>query len=161
MEVEKFFPTDLEGCIYFRSGIYAQALMSDDKGGQVHTPNPCRKVHISSALKSAKTIADAVLPLLRDMKLSHKVVWDAAELRSQSDGDQAGKFITLYMSCDVTRSNRQLREINELLNALVASHRIQPSPRVPRSRTYQHVFMERPLDSNMFLYGGMECTDCH
>ena len=57
----------------------------------VDCPNPCRKYHISSAVQSAKRIADAILPYLVHANVHHKVVKTQCLLQKQMQGRQAGK----------------------------------------------------------------------
>ena len=145
----RYYPTDGS---YFAAPdtIYAQWM-------EVNSPNPCRKYHISSNVPSAKIVADTVLPMLVVSQVCHKVVKTETLLRSQMQRSQAGKFITLYMHSTVEHLNATIQEIAERLAALKAAQGIQPSPVVPRSRIYQHVFMEMPLDEGMFIYGGFVC----
>lgn len=130
--------------------IYAQWV-------EVNSPNPCRKYHVSSNVPSAKMVADSVLPLLVENEVCHKVVKTQSLLSSQMQGAQAGKFITLYMHGQVEHVNATIQEISRRLAELKEAHGIQPSPVVPKSRQYQHVFMELPLDENLFVYGGFVC----
>ena len=143
----RYFPNDGS---YFANpfSIYAETLELGE------CPNPCRKYHVSSDIGSAKRIADVVLPLLRVHRIYNKVVKDEELLRSQSAGDQAGKFITLYMNPSVPQWNNAIADIAEKLDTLKRNQGARPSPSVPRSRRFHHVFIEQPLDDNMFIYGG-------
>ena len=51
------------------------------------------KVHVSAALEDAERVAEHVLPILQDMKVSHKVVYPLDRYASMNEGDQKGKFI--------------------------------------------------------------------
>lgn len=141
----RYFPSD--GPYWpVEATIYAQYL------GDV--PNPCRKYHISSALEGAEIVASIVLPELVRRDIFHKVVKSRSLLSRQLAGDQAGKFITLYMSPHVTHRNPVIASLGE---ALLAAHRkglVHPGPKAPRSRPYRHVFIEMPLDEGCFIYGG-------
>lgn len=107
----RYFPSD--GPYWpVEATIYAQYL------GDV--PNPCRKYHISSALEGAEIVASIVLPELVRRDIFHKVVKSRSLLSRQLAGDQAGKFITLYMSPHVTHRNPVIASLGE---ALLAAHR--------------------------------------
>ncbi len=120
-------------------------------------PNPCRKYHISSDIDSAKEIAESVLPYLASRKIHHKVVKSQPLLIQQSTGDQAGKFITVYMNANVEHVNAVIRAVGTLLATLKYEHSIKPCSTIPKSRRYTHLFMEQPLDDNLFIYGGFVC----
>ncbi|MGD8276973.1 MAG: hypothetical protein PVH00_03055 [Gemmatimonadota bacterium] len=140
-----YYPAD--GSYYAPyDGMYAQCL--------IEVPNPCRKYHISSDMASAGRIAGAVLPHLVEMEVAHKVVRSRSALARQMQGRQAGKFITLYMTVTDDLRNPVIRSLAERLGAEKRAHGIRPSPTVPKSRRYSHVFIELPLDDNMFIYGG-------
>jgi hypothetical protein len=55
------------------------------------------KVHVSAALEDAERVAEHVLPILQDMKVPHKVVYPLDRYASMNEGDQKGKFITIYV----------------------------------------------------------------
>lgn len=78
-------------------------------------------------------------------------------LSKQSDGAQAGKFITVYMQPHLQQRNKLITDLGELLAREHRAGRINPCPTVPKSRRYSQVFMEQPLDEAMFIYGGFEC----
>jgi hypothetical protein len=120
-------------------------------------PNPCRKYHISSALSGAETVASIVLPFLASREIFHKVVQSKSFLAKQTDGNQVGKFITIYMNANVSHRNAVIEELASRLSAARLNGNIQPCPRLPRSRAYSHVFIEQPLDEGMFIYGGFIC----
>lgn len=56
------------------------------------------KMHVTAAPKFAEIVARSVLPKLRDLKAAHKVVRDLDRYIRFCQGDQAGKFITIYTS---------------------------------------------------------------
>src|SRR5262249_28924488 len=116
-------------------------------------PNPCRKYHVSSAIEGAETVASIVLPFLAARKV-FQVVKSRSLLAKQTDGNQVGKFITIYMNANVAHRNSVITELGSRLNAARLEGRIEPSGRVPRSRAYSHVFIEQPLDEGLFIYGG-------
>lgn len=117
-------------------------------------PNPCRKYHISSDIPSAGIIAGVILPFLVESSVFHKIVKNQSVLTRQMSEKQAGKFITLYMNVSAPIKNPIIDEISKKLDFLKKEYEINPSPMVPKSRTYKHVLMEQPLDDNMFIYGG-------
>lgn len=151
MSSNLYFPTDGE-YIPDPFSIYAHYYHTHD------CPNPCRKYHISSDIDSAKKIAESVLPYLASRKIHHKVVKNQPLLIQQSTGDQAGKFITVYMSANMEHVNVIIRAVGTLLATLKHEHSIKPCPTVPKSRRYAHLFMEQPLDDNLFIYGGFVCN---
>jgi hypothetical protein len=55
------------------------------------------KVHVSVDLADADRVARSVLPILQQMKFSHKVVYPLSAYASMNGGDQKGKFITIYV----------------------------------------------------------------
>jgi hypothetical protein len=55
------------------------------------------KIHVSVALADADRVARSVLPILQEMKVSHKVVYPLRAYASLNAGDQKGKFITVYV----------------------------------------------------------------
>jgi hypothetical protein len=55
------------------------------------------KVHVSVDLADADRVARSVLPILQEMKFSHKVVYPLSAYASMNGGDQKGKFITIYV----------------------------------------------------------------
>jgi hypothetical protein len=117
-------------------------------------PNPCRKYHISADPGSAAAVASLVLPILREMRLWHKVVQSPADLSQLQRGDQAGKFITVYAPLHASEGEL----IKRVGGALAAHPGLRPSPKIPLSRQYKNnkYFHERPVDERMFIYGGYE-----
>jgi hypothetical protein len=138
------------------SSIYAQYVGAD-------AANPCRKYHISSAIGGAELVAGCVLPYLAQQRIPHKVVQSRRLLVQQTFkgevtfGDQAGKFITVYMPANVEQRNNIIRHIGGELSKLAKTRAIEPCPRIPRSRVYRGVFAEQPLDEDFFIYGGFIC----
>src|SRR5690606_5477198 len=145
MSDERYYPTD--GTYIPHPGIFATWL-----GARSDAPNPCRKYHVSTDLTCAGKLAAVALPILQDLKLSHKIVQSHSRLVRMQSGNQAGKFITIYAA--LHRPPEEL--IEQLGGALANTPGLCPSPRLPRSRHYLHVFMEAPLDPGMFIYGGFE-----
>lgn len=73
-------------------------------------------------------------------------------LIQQSTGDQAGKFITLYLEPNVDQRNDVIKELSARLFALQQEKSIKPCPTIPRSRRSGHVFIEQPLYSKTNLF---------
>lgn len=117
-------------------------------------PNPCRKYHISSDLAEAEYLARIVLPYLIDRGVFHKVVRSKSLLAKQMAGQQAGKFITMYMPAHVEHRNTVITELGILLRNAHDKGLAVPGPTIPRSRPYRHVFIETPIDETGFIYGG-------
>jgi hypothetical protein len=115
-------------------------------------PNPCRKYHVSSDPACAAGVAAVALPILRSLRLYHKVVATADGYARMQAGPQVGKFITVYAR--PTMEHREL--VVPLGRALAAVPGLRPSPTLPRSRRHNHVFAEQPLDDGLFIYGGYE-----
>jgi hypothetical protein len=128
-------------------GIFATWL---DYGGDA--PNPCRKFHVSTEVECAGRLAAVALPILRDMNLYHKIVQSRSKLEQLQAGDSAGKFITIYAPLYLPQGEL----VERLGGALAATPGLRPSPRIPRARQFNYVFMERWLDERMFIYGGFE-----
>lgn len=144
---ETYYPTNPADGIYMPQGVFARWLSPD---GDV--PNPCRKYHVSTDVTCAAALAAVALPILREMRLHHKVVQSRSYLERLQAGDQAGKFITIYTPLKFIQSEL----VDKLGGALAATPGLRPSPRIPRARQYQHVFAERWIDNRMFIYGGFE-----
>jgi hypothetical protein len=120
-------------------------------------PNPCRKYHVSSDVQGAERVAEVALSYLAEKHIFHKVVQHSGFLTRQTAGTQAGKFITLYMNSNVAQINETIINIGSRLAELKKQGHIRPCPRMPKSRRYRHLFIEQPLDEEMFIYGGFIC----
>src|SRR5690606_4077913 len=70
---ERYYPTD--GTYLPFPGIFATWL-----GAHGDAPNPCRKYHVSTDLTCAGRLAAVALPILQDLKLSHKIVQSHSKL---------------------------------------------------------------------------------
>lgn len=125
-------------------------------------PNPCRKYHISADIDGAKRVADEILPFLAANRVHHKVVQRHSFLCKMEAGDQAGKFITLYMDPRVEHRNAIITEIAQKLDRLKKEHGVLPGKKAVRYRrsdnsgraVYLTTEIEMPLDDNFFIYGG-------
>ena len=146
---ERYFPAPTEDVIYVVAFSHYFATWLSPFGD---APNPCRKYHVSTDIACAGALAAVALPILRDMRLCHKVVRSRSRLEELQAGDQAGKFITIYAPLYLAEGEL----VGRLGGALAAAPGLRPSPKIPRARQYNHVFMERPVDDRMFIYGGFE-----
>ena len=54
------------------------------------------KMHLSAHPDDAEKIAGLTLPLLRDMRIYHKIVSSPHDYEHLNSGSQQGKFITIY-----------------------------------------------------------------
>ncbi len=140
-----YMPSHLKGTIYAEWDV-------------VPAPNPCRKFHISSDMGSAKAIADTCLPILRDHRVHHKVVETEDFLRTQTLGEQAGKFITAYTLVGGSDMPAVIAVLAAALADLAKAGRATPCPRIPRFRPSGYIFAEAPRDDLMFIYGGYTCN---
>ncbi|HUG61416.1 MAG TPA: hypothetical protein VMP03_06205 [Methylomirabilota bacterium] len=140
-----FFPRD--GSYLAFPGVFATWLCPHGDA-----PNPCRKYHVSSDISCAAGVAAVALPILRELGLYHKVVRMPADYARMQTGNQAGKFITIYAPLNIQHDAL----VSRLGDALSGTPGLRPSPTIPRSRRYRHVFAEQPLDRGMFVYGGFE-----
>lgn len=120
-------------------------------------PNPCRKYHVSSDITGASDVSRIVLPYLAKLDIFHKIVKTQGQLAKQTAGSQAGKFITIYMSSNVAHKNSVVMTLGRNLAEASKTTKIHPCPTIPRSRRYSHVFIEQPIDEEMFIYGGFIC----
>src|SRR5262249_9402601 len=113
----QYFPSD--GRYWAVPGtIYAQLI------GEC--PNPGRQYHVHSAIEGAATVASIVLPFLAVRKILHKVVKSRSLLVQQTAGNQAGKFITIYMNANVAQQNSVITELGARLDASRRDGRIVP-----------------------------------
>jgi hypothetical protein len=58
----------------------------------------------------------------------HKVVKSRSLLAKQTDGQQAGKFVTIYMNANVSQHNGVISTLGSRLNASRLQGTIQPCP---------------------------------
>jgi hypothetical protein len=83
------------------------------------------KMHLSSHLDDAEKIAGLSLPLLRDMKIFHKVVTSPHNYEQLNTGTQQGKFITIYCG----PSMETFLFVVKNLDPLLVMSRTRPGPR--------------------------------
>lgn len=75
------------------------------------------KLHVSATDRNAAEIAGIVLPLLREMRVNHKVVRTVNEYVMIATGSQRGKFITIFPDSD-----RQAAEIAQRIDSLLREY---------------------------------------
>lgn len=146
---ERYFPAPTDDVIYVVAFSHYFATWLNPFGD---APNPCRKYHVSTEIGCAGALAQVALPILRAMRLCHKVVRSRSRLEEIQAGDQAGKFITVYAPPNLAEGDL----VDRLGGALADTPGLRPSPRIPRARRFNHAFIERPVDERMFIYGGFE-----
>ncbi|MBT8335156.1 MAG: hypothetical protein KJO11_01040 [Gemmatimonadetes bacterium] len=106
------------------------------------------KIHLSATLSEAQRVADAVLPLLRDMQIYHKVRPDHASYEAMNAGRQQGKFITVY----VGPLQEKFLSVAKELDALLTAHQFTPGP-TPSARLGGHAQEEQRAGlSRMIFY---------
>ena len=71
------------------------------------------KIHVSANPQTAQQVAE-VLPKLRQMNIYHKVVLSKEKLAALNEGDQAGKFITIYPR-DIDEAKRIVKMLDKAL----------------------------------------------
>jgi hypothetical protein len=106
------------------------------------------KIHLSADPKEGKEVARAMLPLLRDMELYHKIVPDRSRYDAMNRGRQQGKLITVYSGPLLHKFLRVTKELDAVLRA----HRFTPGP-TPSERLGGHARQEQTVGlSRMIFY---------
>lgn len=93
------------------------------------------KLHVSVATDNADSLARVILPTLRLLHVHHKVVLPGMFYRNMNNGDQRGKFITVYAGM-AAAAQRVVDVIDPVLCRLIAEG-IRPGP-VPTTRQSNH-----------------------
>lgn len=93
------------------------------------------KLHVSVEVEHADPLARGILPTLRLLHVHHKVVLPGMFYRNMSNGDQRGKFITVYPGV-AAAAQQVVDAIDPILCRLIADG-IRPGP-VPTTRQSQH-----------------------
>lgn len=75
------------------------------------------KLHVSATDKNAPEIAGIVLPVLREMRVNHKVVRTVEDYIMIATGVQRGKFITIFPDSD-----QQAAEIAKKIDSLLREY---------------------------------------
>ncbi|MDG4550202.1 MAG: hypothetical protein P9F19_12320 [Candidatus Contendobacter sp.] len=113
-------------------------------------PSQGYKIHVSARLEDAEIVARAVLPVLRRLRVAHKVVRDLDRYRRQIATSQRGKFITVYTQ-DASHAQRVLSAINPELQQLRDFGGIQPGPS-PTTRESGHREAEIPVGGSGLVW---------
>ncbi|MET0527138.1 MAG: hypothetical protein ABW003_02120 [Microvirga sp.] len=111
---------------YYSSGVFSQwgpGSQSYQKMADVGFPGGY-KMHLSAHLDDAEQVAGLVLPLLRDMKIHHKIVTSPHNYERLNSGKQQGKFITIYCG----PSMDTFLSIVKNLDPLLMMSRTRPGP---------------------------------
>lgn len=117
-------------------GYFAQDVSTFAQWMKVQAPTPCWKIHVSVQPNDAVVVARSVLPKLRNLKVAHKVVNNRTAYLRLHQGDQRGKFITIYIA-DHNRAQKVLDRIDPELYVLRKSGLVRPGP-VPHTRESNH-----------------------
>jgi hypothetical protein len=116
-------------------------------GGRVKHPWPGGyKVHIAPALDDAERVARAMLPMLQDRKLDHKVVYPLDAYARLNQGEQRGKFITIY-------PGPVLHAFTDLINALdpvLVEMKAKPGP-LPLDRRSGYAKAEQRIGRSVLI----------
>ena len=99
-------------------------------------PDQGYKIHVSARAEDAEIVARSVLPVLRRLRVAHKVVRNLDRYRQQLASPQRGKFITIYTQ-DTPHAQQVLNAINPELQQLRQFGGIQPGP-TPTTRESHH-----------------------
>ena len=105
------------------------------------------KIHLSADPDEAKQFAAAMLPLLRDMGLYHKIVPDRPRYDSMNRGRQQGKFVTVYSG---PLQDKFLRVTKEL-DAVLCANRFTPGP-TPSERLGGHARQEQAVGLSRTIF---------
>lgn len=117
----------------------------------LQNPPPAEiKIHVSTDPATAQAVARSVLPKLRELGVPHKVVRDLERLVTQTESDQAGKFITIYCA-DPDQARAVVAAIDGELAALQPHGVVAPGPR-PTTRESNHEEGEFPIGTSGMLW---------
>lgn len=113
-------------------------------------PNQGYKLHISVLAEDAEIVARSVLPVLRRLRIAHKVVRNLERYRMQLTTKQQGKFITIYTK-DSAQAQQVLNAINPELLQLRQFGGIRPGP-APTTRESGHAETEIPVGGSGLVW---------
>lgn len=108
------------------------------------------KLHVTARPSDVEKVAKAVLPLLQQSNLDHKVVYPQSAYEEMCRGDQAGKFITIYPGPVLEGYTRLLGQLDPLLNKLKQGGTM-PGP-IPKDRQKGHAVSELKSGTSGFLW---------
>lgn len=133
-------PTGSEGYDIIDSPIFLYWMPAVKfEGGRVKHPWPSGyKVHIAPSVDDAVRVAQTLLPALQARRLDHKVVYPLDAYAGLNEGEQRGKFITIY-------PGPVLHAFADLVNAIdpiLADMKAKPGP-LPLDRQSGHIRPER------------------
>lgn len=113
-------------------------------------PRQGYKIHISAHPEDAEIVARSVLPVLRRLRVAHKVVRNLDRYRQQIATPQRGKFITVYTR-NASHAQQVLNAINPELQQLRDFGGIRPGPS-PTTRESGHQETEILVGGNGFVW---------
>ena len=108
------------------------------------------KLHITASNETAEATAKAALPVLQRLNARHKVVFPLDCYQRMNQGEQAGKFITVYAGRLMEIFLDTTRELEAVLGPLVKRGVIKPGP-VPRDRQSGHSQSEHLLGGSRMI----------
>jgi hypothetical protein len=97
------------------------------------------KLHVTVDTDHADRLARVILPTLRILHVHHKVVLPGEFYRQMNNGDQRGKFITVYAGANAS-AQRVVDTIDPVLLRL-CSQGVRPGP-APTTRQSHHTETE-------------------
>jgi hypothetical protein len=106
------------------------------------------KLHLSVDPEDAERVARHVLPVLQHLRMDHKVVFPVAAYMAMNEGEQRGKFITVYPGPGFASFASLVGSIDRLLIAVAA----RPGPR-PLRRLAGNAMSETAVGKSGLLYG--------
>ncbi len=113
-------------------------------------PRQGYKIHISACAEDAEIVVRSVLPLLRSLRVAHKVVRNLDRYRQQIATPQRGKLITVYTK-DASHAQQVLNAINPELQQLRQFGGVQPGP-APTTRESNHQSTEIPVGGSGLVW---------
>jgi len=78
------------------------------------------KLHLSVDPEDAERVAQHVLPVLQDLRVDHKVVFPVTAYVAMNEGEQRGKFITVYPGPGFATFTSLVGTVDRLLMAIAA-----------------------------------------
>ncbi|HTO82593.1 MAG TPA: hypothetical protein VMQ73_10180 [Methylomirabilota bacterium] len=106
------------------------------------------KLHLSVDADDAERVAQHVLPVLQGLRMDHKVVFPVTAYVAMNEGEQRGKFITVYPGPGFAGFASLVRAVDGRLIAITA----RPGPR-PLRRLAGNAMPETAVGKSGLLYG--------